>query len=511
MFNNLILIILLLTCTGNYTYAQSDTVLINTIPSINGKENIIGSEFNSKYDSTFKKINKIRNQYSNIVSTKSKKLEGRLKNRTEKSLKKLAKFENRIQKILLKVKPEVAAKLFSSNQISFSKLYEDYKKNIGLIENARIVHDRKTSEIITQIKFIDEARQQGQDSAISKLGTSKSLLHLNSLQKELSNTEYVQKIIKERKSLLIKESINIIRKNKALSKINKESYYYLQSVKNYKKLFQDPENIEIIVTKMLRKLPEFEKFANEQTPLSRLFASRKPFGLAQGNSTPIISGLPSRAALQQFMQSAAPSLKNVNPTQVVQSSLQEVNGKIDDFRKKIEKGEASTDSEYLKSFKPNSQKTKTFKQRLEYGADIQFDNKGNFMPSTTDMSFKIGYKLNDKSSVGIGINYKVGLGQSWNKINFSSEGIGLRSYVKWKLYKSFYAQGGSEWNYFTRFKNVNELRNANHWQQSALLGINKSYSINKKVNGNFQLLYDFLHNKHTPVSQPFIFRLGYDF
>jgi len=97
----------------------------------------------------------------------------------------------------------------------------------------------------------------------------------------------------------------------------------------------------------------------------------------------------------------------------------------------------------------------------------------------------------------------------WKDIRLSSESVGLRSYLKTKLKGSFAVQGGAEWNYMTKFSKIEELKNYSSWQTSALLGLVKSYKIGKKVNGNVQLMYDFLHNQHVPATQPVLFRIGY--
>ncbi len=105
----------------------------------------------------------------------------------------------------------------------------------------------------------------------------------------------------------------------------------------------------------------------------------------------------------------------------------------------------------------------------------------------------------------------MGLGKGWNNIRFTNEGIGFRSYLKMKLKKSFDIQGGSEWNYYTQFKNIEQLKDFKAWQQSALLGLSRNYQVSKKLKGNIQLFYDFLYNDHTPRTQPFLFRIGYGF
>jgi hypothetical protein len=122
----------------------------------------------------------------------------------------------------------------------------------------------------------------------------------------------------------------------------------------------------------------------------------------------------------------------------------------------------------------------------------------------------IGYKLNDKSSLGVELSYKMGMG-TLRHISFTSQGLGLRSYMDWRIKKQIYVAGGYEMNYNSAFKKIEQLKNYNSWQRSALMGVSKKYKISAKVQGEMKLLYDFLANAHVPVSQPVVFRLGYKF
>ncbi|MDB5223397.1 MAG: hypothetical protein JWN83_2064, partial [Chitinophagaceae bacterium] len=132
-------------------------------------------------------------------------------------------------------------------------------------------------------------------------------------------------------------------------------------------------------------------------------------------------------------------------------------------------------------------------------------------PATTDIGLSVGYKLNDKSTLGIGASYKVGLGKGWNNIRISSEGIGLRSFVDYKIKNSFFLSGGYEQNYKSAFNSVEQLKNYNAWQTSGLIGVSKKYKISKKFKGNMQLLWDFLSYNQIPRTQPIVYRLGYNF
>jgi hypothetical protein len=164
-------------------------------------------------------------------------------------------------------------------------------------------------------------------------------------------------------------------------------------------------------------------------------------------------------------------------------------------------------------FKPNNQKTKSFWKRLELGTNTQSQKSTSFFPATSDLGLSLGYKLNDKSVVGIGASYKLGWGRGWNHIKFTSEGAGLRSFVDCKLRGSFWISGGYEANYKTAFNRIDELKTFNAWQQSGLLGLSKVVNIKTKFfsKTKLQLLWDFLSYEQVPRTQALLFRVGYNF
>jgi hypothetical protein len=68
---------------------------------------------------------------------------------------------------------------------------------------------------------------------------------------------------------------------------------------------------------------------------------------------------------------------------------------------------------------------------------MQTQKATNYFPVTSDLGLSLGYKLNDKSVIGFGASYKVGMGRAWNHISITSEGAGLRSFVDWKIKREF--------------------------------------------------------------------------
>jgi len=197
--------------------------------------------------------------------------------------------------------------------------------------------------------------------------------------------------------------------------------------------------------------------------------------------------------------------------QQAQTQMQELKNKLMPFDKR------SSDDIIPEGFKPGSQKTKSFLKRLEYGTNIQAQRSTNFFPATTDLGLSIGYRLNDKSIIGIGASYKVGLGHSWNDLELSSQGAGLRSYVDWKIKGTIWISGGYEMNYKSQLRNIQISspvgggQEGAAWLQSGLLGVSKVFEVKSKFfrKTKLQLLWDFLSYQHAPRTQPILFRIGH--
>jgi len=176
-------------------------------------------------------------------------------------------------------------------------------------------------------------------------------------------------------------------------------------------------------------------------------------------------------------------------------------------------GGGSSDDIMPEGFKPNSEKTKTFMNRIEYSTNIQTQKSTAFFPTTSDLGLSAAYRLNPKSLLGIGASFKLGLGNGWRYIKFSGEGVGLRSFIDWKIKGNFWISGGYEMNYKTAFNSVEVLRNFSAWQSSGLIGLSKSVPVKSKFfkKTKVQVLYDMLAKQQRPQAQTVIVRFNYNF
>lgn len=458
----------------------------------------------SQTDSAVNALQSIPLKYIKDISTKIDKYTSQISSKTEKTLTKLSRWENKIKGLLQKASPETAEILFGNNQITFTSLLVKIKQGEALGLQYKSQYDQYRDELTTDIKYLQAQKENINQKLLQPLQGAQN--KITALNEEEDKNEAIQQFIKERKRQLISQAIQQIGKSKYLVKINKEAFYYTETIKNYKEIFNDSKKVEEIVKQVLGKIPAFQQFIGQNSGLSGIFSS--PFSFASLSSTgsvPVVNGLPNRAAVQNFIMASIPAA-TTNP--VKQLQMPDMKVALAKWRDKLN-SQGGTKDHDLPDFKPNSQRSKTLKQRLEHGPEFQFTQSVNGHPAIANIGMKIGYKLNDKSSVGVGVNYALGLGEGWNKIHASHEGIGLRTYLSWKLKNSFSVQGGSEWNHL-KFTNFNQLKTSASWQYAALIGLSKKYNVSKKMKGSMQILYDFLAYRHTPVSQPVLFRFGYN-
>ncbi|WP_315822484.1 hypothetical protein [Paraflavitalea speifideaquila] len=196
-------------------------------------------------------------------------------------------------------------------------------------------------------------------------------------------------------------------------------------------MLNDPDKLLTKTLSLLNKLPAFQSFMQQHSELAGLFAVPAGYGSNQS-----LAGLQTRSQVQQLMQNQL-SAAGPNAQQLLQQNLQAAQAQLNALKDKINKLGADGADMDMPDFKPNNQKTKSFWKRLEYGTNLQTQKSSNFFPTTSDLGLSVGYKLSDKSIIGIGGSYKVGWGKDIRHIAISSQGAGLRSFLDVKLKGSF--------------------------------------------------------------------------
>lgn len=293
--------------------------------------------------------------------------------------------------------------------------------------------------------------------------------------------------------------------DKQLKRLNKDYYYYGQMVADYKQVLNDPIKQQELVLKVIRKVPMFAEFFAKHSELGSLFPSNANMGTPAG-----LVGLQTTSMVQQGIQT---QLQGANTAQInaIQQQITQAQQELKVLKQKLNQLTSGNSDMEVPDFKPNSQRRKPFAKRLEYNANIQSTKNTPFWPTTSDIGLSLGFKLNDYGVVGLGASYKLGWGKDIRNIKITHEGVGLRSYIDWKLKGSIYLSGGYEQNYRQRIDNISLLKQTDYWQQSGLLGLSKKIAVKKKMKTDFKLLFDFLYRQHVPETQPILFRVGYSF
>jgi len=367
----------------------------------------------------------------------------------------------------------------------------------------------------TSMKFLEGNPELTKNISEAGEKIKGSLGQLSELEGKLQQAEQVKAFLKERKAYLMEE-LSRFGMVKELRSVSKEVYYYSQQINEYKEVLKDQRKLERKALELISKTKVFQDFMRRNSQLASLF--RIP-GSVNTPSNPVASlaGLQTRTQVNQMIIQQLGS-GGPNAMAQVQGNIQDAQSQLNDMKARLAEFTGinpsfSGDAEEIPDFKPNNQKTKSFKQRLEYGTNFQSQRASYMFPVTSDIGLSVGYKLNDKSIVGIGASYKVGWGQDWQHLAISHEGVGLRSFVDWKIKGSFFLAGGYEMNYRSEFNRLEQLEDLNAWQQSGLIGLSKVVSLRSKLfkKTKIQLLFDFLSYQQVPRTQPLLFRVGYNF
>ena len=350
---------------------------------------------------------------------------------------------------------------------------------------------------------------QGASPQLAQLQQASS--QFEAMQAKLQDADQAKAFIQARKQQIgdyLRQHANLSSLlGKEYQGMNQDVYYYSEQVRQYKAMLNDPDKMEKEALGVLEKLPAFQAFMKQNSQLAGLFGLPANYGTPQG-----MAGLQTRDMVSALIQGQV-AAGGSGGAAALQSNLQSAESQLDGFKDKLGKlGGGSGDMD-MPDFKPNGQKTKTFWKRLEYGANFQTTRDNYYFPTVSDLGLSVGYKLSDRSTVGVGASYKLGWGNGIQHIALSSQGAGLRSFVDIRIKGSFSATGGLEYNYTTPFASYQDLRVWNSWTKSGLIGVTKTVSMKNRFfkKTNLQLLWDFLSYQQVPKTQPVLFRVGYTF
>lgn len=417
----------------------------------------------------------------------------------------MQKQEAKLQKKLAKKDSISAKNLFGNIKEKYSSVAQKIKAPTGNI-NATSLNEYLPGldSLQTAFNFLGKTGMKISSVPTDKLKQIQAVsAQLKGLQSQLQIAGDIKKFIKERKQLL-KEQLDRFAMADQLKQVNKQVYYYQQQINEYKALINDPKKLEQKALGLIRKTPAFRDFFARNSFLAQLFPKPSSYGTPDA-----LIGLQTRSSVQQQLTQRLGSA-GANPQQYLQQQVSQAQNELNSLKDKVNKLGGGNSDLAIPDFKPNNQKTKSFWKRIEYGLSIQSQETNALLPVTSDIALTAGYKLNDKSTIGIGAAYKLGWGRNISNIRLTSQGLSLRTYLDIMIKGSIWISGGYEENYQHEFTRLDQLKDMNAWQHSGLIGLTKKYKIGKN-NGNLQLLWDFLSYQQVPRTQALKFRIGYGF
>jgi len=448
------------------------------------------------------------------IQGKTADLDKRLTRQTEKYLEKMARREERLKKKLYKIDSTGAKTLFNQSAERYAALSRKLKNDtVGGTRPVSGEYMAYIDSLKGTLSFLDKNPQLLSSTKIDPAQLQNSLMQLQQLQAKIQDADEIKQFMHQRKEQIQQYLSKYTHLPAGLSNTyndyNKQLYYYGQQVKEYKEMLNDPDKLFRTALVVLDKLPAFTAFMKSNSFLSGAFGIPGNSSLT-GQAGQTVQGLQTRDQILSSLQSQF-GANGPNAESLVRRNIQATQGQLDQLRDKVNAGGGSDLN--MPGFKPNSEKTKTFSQRIEYGTNLQTAHGNYYFPTTTDLGLSVGYKLNKENRVGVGASYKIGWGNDFSHVNVSSQGAGLRSFLDIQVKKTWFASGGFEYNCQQPFTSLNAIHSLDSWQESGLLGVSKILSMKTKVfkKTRFQLLWDFLSYQQIPKAQPLKFRVGYNF
>lgn len=435
----------------------------------------------------------------NSINDKSRKFSERFTAQAEKYLAKLQKREKKLRNRLASKDSALAKKLFGDIDGQYAALRAGLNDSAAGIRQGGDVYVGYLDSMKTALNFLQQQNLFKDGEKVEGV-----LKEYKLLQQKLNSTDDIKKYVQQRQQYL-KQQLQNMPVAKEFRKFQQDVYYYKAQINEYREALEDPSKLEAKLLQAARKIPAFRNFFNRHSMLAGIF--RLPADDDPLNN--LVAGLQTRASVQQHLEQRFGNSADIR--NALQQGMQSARSELDNLKAKLQQPGGSDND--IPGFKPNSQKTKKFWDRIELGTNIQSTKGSSFFPVTSDIALSAGYKLNDKSIVGLGASYKIGWGRDVRHIKITHEGVGLRSFLDWKIKGGLYASGGFEYNYQQPFVPDQLFYEADNWQQSGLIGLSKIVSVRSKFfkKTKLQLLWDFLSYEQVPRTQPVKFRVGYAF
>jgi hypothetical protein len=437
-----------------------------------------------------------------------------------------------------------------------SSLYKQYVAQYMNFDSiAAISNDTtKRPQLLNSNKTIDSLKgiQRFIQNQTSKIGGASGALgqagvnlpgieNLSGLQQKLNAQSLTDQLIQQHTNDLkqLAGGANI----SGLQSIQKDVFYTKSKIKAYKEMADDPDKAEQSALEFLQGSEGFDKYLNSGNggTFNGLGnnATEADLQAAGFQTKSQINNLISEklgnnlgSVQQQMGQQVSQYMDKLNglkkQVDAAKNDIAQAKQSVNDAKSQIGGAKNSLKNIDKPDFKVNKEKGKPFWKRLEYGVNFNSNRASTdgLKPAMMIVGASVGYKQTEKLSLGIGFALNTGLGQDWQHLRLSYEGVTLRSYIDWLWIYGFSFQGGYERSFIpfnraylttnTDQTNINNPTTDNLLStlfggqlQTAYVGVMKRYKISSKVSGTLLVGYNFLWQTGGESRSPFLLRFGW--
>jgi len=475
------------------------------------------------------------------------------------SLNKYLERSSRIEQKLLKKLSRKEDRMLRTLAAKDSALYRDYLErspsfdsiaSLGNDTTFLAKNSKRKNTLIDSLKGVQsfmsaQARKLGAAGTMAdKAGPGEYTQKLESLQQKLNAEQQIKDLIKQRTSSL--EGMANANNLPGLKGVQKEVYYAQEKIKNWKQLADEPEDAEEQALEYLQGTEGFDRFMKKGSGTNGGPGNGGPGNDATEADLQRMGYQTKKQVGDMLQKKLGDNLGSVQ--QQMAKQVQEYTDKLGGIGDKVKEAkeginnakqtlqEAKNAKEQIKNiekpgFKKNPERGKPFWQRLEpqYNFQTTRPTTGGLRPAMLELGAGVAFKHSPKLSYGMGIGLSAGLGQNWQHIKLSYEGISARIYADWQWQYGVSVQAGYEQTfrpagraYLPENDDIGNNYNSNNpegdnstikeafggQQRTAYIGLMKRYRINSNWNGTFLAGYNFLWREEG-LRTPFMLRLGW--
>jgi len=440
------------------------------------------------------------------ASDKIGSLEKNLDENGRKALAKYARAEDKLRRKLTRLDPSSLTELDKFGNSAPRTLLAQLSKNSKA--TTAVVYLSKVDSLNMALKFL-KTKDFMRGFSTSKIASMQGSLEgisdkMNSLQ------GYGEQLTDRLK--FFEARLTGLGKLKEIKKLQDQLYRYKSMVREYKDALSEPEKHLDLFIQTAAVIPGFRTMFNRYSQLAGMFdlTSLESGAAAEGKP-----GLQTKAMVTAAIQERmGQPQQGGRKTEYAPPGVQDAQAVIGQWKDKLLKGGYSgSDDAAMNAFRPTTAKRKTILQHFELGTTFQTQRADYYFPVITDIGLTVGYKLSERSVLGIGGAFKMGWGKNWQHIQLSGQGFNVKGFVDWRLKGGIFLTGGYERNYLSEVKELRSIAKMSDWQESGLLGLKKTMTMKSGMikKASIGLLWDFLSYYQVPRMQPFVFRFGYGF